>query len=476
MYKKEEIIRDIWKSIFGKENTYNEANFFELGGDSITAIKMSELLKQNGYKINLLEVFDCPTLEGVISMTRSLEATENRNNLKSDQLRQYPATLQQRWFFENILIDRNQWCEYVVIVKKNNMDLNVNKIAKLLFSNEILRNYKMVWVDDDRLFFQMDDVMPSSVNLYGEIFSEKNIEKISKENIDISMGKTCCLAYNDKGELLLLIHHLFSDAITLNNIISIIDTEANDIDKSHYLYGQYAWNQNNIINDSNKVNKSFMKKSNNQYESVETTFTSEGLIYHEIISIAQEWKTSIESILLAVLLEINSKIIDISKIEVEKMGRELSGTWNEICGWMSFAAKIDFSDCKFNELKGKCVFIDKKIKTKTVEIPGDFPEKSSLSFNYLGNFNNTVEYNNYKIITFGQVTGKTAGRFSPIYFSVYFSEGRLVNVINYDSLMFNKEIIDSFQKEYFERLNFVINEYKIKKQEELDTILSIIGD
>ena len=66
MEDKSVVVTKIWSDMFGEKNTKDEDNFFELGGDSIMALKMSEQLKQKGYTISLMEVFDDPTLGGVL--------------------------------------------------------------------------------------------------------------------------------------------------------------------------------------------------------------------------------------------------------------------------------------------------------------------------------------------------------------------------------------------------------------------------
>lgn len=88
MKDKSVIVTKIWSDMFGEKNTKDEDNFFELGGDSIMALKMSEQLKQKGYTISLMEVFDDPTLGGVLEAVKPLNPVaktsalmENRNVL-----------------------------------------------------------------------------------------------------------------------------------------------------------------------------------------------------------------------------------------------------------------------------------------------------------------------------------------------------------------------------------------------------------
>jgi len=96
MEDKIKAVTDIWGDVFGKENTNPDDNFFDLGGDSIMALKMMELLRRKGYTISLMDVFDDPTLEGIIEAVVSIEKDSSANTLTEEQQNTYPASNQQK--------------------------------------------------------------------------------------------------------------------------------------------------------------------------------------------------------------------------------------------------------------------------------------------------------------------------------------------------------------------------------------------
>ena len=144
MEDKSVVVTKIWSDMFGEKNTKDEDNFFELGGDSIMALKMSEQLKQKGYTISLMEVFDDPTLGGVLEAVKTLNPVAKTSALMEEQKRSYPATVQQKWFFRKITRERDAWCEYVIISPKKPESITPEKVNKFLFEKKLLRNYKLL--------------------------------------------------------------------------------------------------------------------------------------------------------------------------------------------------------------------------------------------------------------------------------------------------------------------------------------------
>ena len=73
--------------------------------------------------------------------------------------------------------------------------------------------------NDKGLFFEMSDEMSALIKLEEGIVTNEIGKKIVKETISLENGKTCCMIYDGNGNIMIIIHHLFSDAITLKNIL-----------------------------------------------------------------------------------------------------------------------------------------------------------------------------------------------------------------------------------------------------------------
>ena len=88
---------------------------------------------------------------------------------------------------------------------------------------------------------------------------------------------------------------------------------------------------------------------------------SEEDYYETLVDISKEWRVSIESIL---LLQLYKSIGFLPKtvIEVERIGRDASGKWDDICGWLSFSASFDLSCAENGEQHEMAERIGKAIR------------------------------------------------------------------------------------------------------------------
>lgn len=80
--KKVESVRDVVTRVFGDaldtKNTPPDANFFELGGDSITATVVVTALGDAGYELPSTAVFDHPTINGLVTLIETDGASIGR--------------------------------------------------------------------------------------------------------------------------------------------------------------------------------------------------------------------------------------------------------------------------------------------------------------------------------------------------------------------------------------------------------------
>lgn len=473
MEDKSVVVTKIWSDMFGEKNTKDEDNFFELGGDSIMALKMSEQLKQKGYTISLMEVFDDPTLGGVLEAVKPLNPVAKTSALMEEQKRSYPATVQQKWFFRKITRERDAWCEYVIISPKKPESITPEKVNKFLFEKKLLRNFKML-KNDKGLFFEMSDEMPALIKLEEGIVTNEIGEKIVKETISLENGKTCCMIYDGNGNIMIIIHHLFSDAITLKNILSAIDNLDENANFESSLYAEYAWSQYGKYGSDNG-DLSYIEERNKPHESDDVVMISEEDYYETLVDISKEWRVSIESIL---LLQLYKSIGFLPKtvIEVERIGRDASGKWDDICGWLSFSASFDLSCAENGEQHEMAERIGKAISGLTFEkdrLDGTESE-NALTWNYIGNIDVSASFDSFNVKAFGQFNGKSTGRTTPIYFAVYFKEDKLCCDVNYDSLVYTKEQMKILQKTFLTNVHQLSESYNTKRTDELSSILEVM--
>jgi amino acid adenylation domain-containing protein/non-ribosomal peptide synthase protein (TIGR01720 family) len=94
--ERERTIAQAWCSALHREAVGIRQNYFELGGDSITAIQIVGLLKREGWDIQVRDIFQHPTIE---RLTYRLQSTPRATETKPLQP-SAPLTPTQHWFFE----------------------------------------------------------------------------------------------------------------------------------------------------------------------------------------------------------------------------------------------------------------------------------------------------------------------------------------------------------------------------------------
>jgi acyl carrier protein len=95
MTKTEEIVKEIWCREFGRDDVSLHDNFFEIGGDSIKAMKILHEVQKQLIYINISEVFEYQTIREIagyinrvseedISKQLGFMPMQNRNNYVED--------------------------------------------------------------------------------------------------------------------------------------------------------------------------------------------------------------------------------------------------------------------------------------------------------------------------------------------------------------------------------------------------------
>ena len=198
--------------------------------------------------------------------------------------------------------------------------------------------------------------------------------------------------------------------------------------------------------------------------------------YDTLVDISKEWGVSVESILIVQLYNAASFLPE-TVIEVERIGRDTMGKWDDTCGWISFSAALDLSCTGTGKQCEMAARIGKAVGSLTFEkdgLDGSEPEKA-LTWNYIGNIDISSDFDSFTVMDFGQFSGKNTGRSTPIYFTVYFKKGRLYCNVNYDSLIYTREQMNSFQKAFLTNVQQLSDNYNTKHTDELSSILEVMG-
>lgn len=105
----------VWEHTLGRQNISPDDNFFDIGGDSILAIKLISLMRLNGYGISIAQLFKNPTIN---ALCRSSIATEPELSLELREQKtsgQFPFHPIQQWFLNKRLSRWDYWNQSLLI-------------------------------------------------------------------------------------------------------------------------------------------------------------------------------------------------------------------------------------------------------------------------------------------------------------------------------------------------------------------------
>ncbi|WP_442953274.1 amino acid adenylation domain-containing protein [Paenibacillus sp. IHB B 3084] len=92
----ERTLVSVWQSVLGIEHIGVLDNFFHLGGDSIKAIQVSSRLLQNGYKLEMRELFQYPTIAELNGRVQRVSRVSDQGEVSGT----VALTPIQHWFIE----------------------------------------------------------------------------------------------------------------------------------------------------------------------------------------------------------------------------------------------------------------------------------------------------------------------------------------------------------------------------------------
>lgn len=134
----EDVLREAWKSVLGVSTVDPDANFFELGGDSISTVRLASALREQGYELSLTDVFRCPTLNALASLVVRADAVAETTVDVSGPL---PLTPVQQWFIDRALVDQDHSNQSIVLEWKDEPEVYALETAleALVSAHDALR-------------------------------------------------------------------------------------------------------------------------------------------------------------------------------------------------------------------------------------------------------------------------------------------------------------------------------------------------
>ncbi|MFC7560669.1 amino acid adenylation domain-containing protein [Paenibacillus farraposensis] len=114
----ERTLVSVWQSVLGIEQIGVLDNFFHLGGDSIKAIQVSSRLLQNGYKLEMRELFQYPTIAELNGRVQQMSRVSDQGEVTGA----VALTPIQHWFIEQQPSKPEHYNQALMLHREDRMD------------------------------------------------------------------------------------------------------------------------------------------------------------------------------------------------------------------------------------------------------------------------------------------------------------------------------------------------------------------
>jgi len=217
------LLLNVWKEVLDTEEIGIDHNFFESRGDSIIAIQIASRIQLHGYKLELEDLFNFPTVRELAVMLKPngtvIDQTPFSGNIE--------ATPIQNWFNENIFSNKNHWNQSLVLSAPDIDEDFVSLVFKQLCEHHDLLRSHIIFDSKRKLSLSVKEqgnFSPGSVER-SFVSTEEELKtsiKSLQSKIDLENGPLIVMhiiRLHDIDRLVVIAHHLIIDGVSWRILI-----------------------------------------------------------------------------------------------------------------------------------------------------------------------------------------------------------------------------------------------------------------
>lgn len=256
----DKILINLLKDMIGIENISIEDSFFELGGDSLTAINLcTKIYSRFNVQLFVKDILENPIIKDLSDLIANSGNLSNNIKLtKADKSVYYPlSSAQKRIYYSTKKISESNLVYNVSGALLVDSLLDIDKIQNV-FSKmlELHTSFRTRFIqNNEELVQEVLDLKDINITVFNDC--EKNLSKIINsfpKPFDLSKAPLLrvgvCILDNKKTLILLDTHHIIMDGVSLNILMrdfcKLYDNEK--LKESDFHYVDYAVWENNYIN------------------------------------------------------------------------------------------------------------------------------------------------------------------------------------------------------------------------------------
>jgi len=241
----EQDLCNIWKEVLKVEQIGIHDNFFRIGGDSIISIQMVSKARTCGIHFAVRDVFNHPTIMALACIAKTQEANLSFKPDQGSVAGEIPLTPIQHEFFKSNLEDRNYFNQATLLQSSRKLDPSfLNQAFSLLLSHhDVLRlrysqDHEGHWIQTS--LAELETFLVQEIDL-SHILSEAHLAQSIEERasfiqqtLNIEKGALIQVALFNCGEarqqrLLIAIHHLVVDGVSWRILLEDLERLYNQL-------------------------------------------------------------------------------------------------------------------------------------------------------------------------------------------------------------------------------------------------------
>lgn len=523
MTKEEEILSEVWSQVLNINEISVLDNFFQIGGDSIKAIQVVASCNQKGLHLTTKDIMKKQTIRKIAQHVEKSVVRLNQDTVVGN-VRLTPI---QKWFFDNITVDRHHFNQAILVKNKQKFHLSSleKTMAMLIERHDALRMKYDVSGDDIQQYNEdiNERLMPIEVMLINEenvleiIYEDSN--KL-QENMHLEDGNLITMkVYQTLEEdyLFVMIHHLVTDGVSWRILIEDICNIYQSLVENRQLYltpktsSYQEWSQalyEHAQTYQVKREHSYWERiCNKTYNSIGSkTITPNrvedtGVLKRELEDmdmfrlqqkVNKPYSTKTLEILFAAFSLTLKDYFGKGRylIDMENHGRgfiESDIDVSRTVGWFTAAYPLDINTSKLEDTSQAIMYIKEKIRripnnglnygvlkylTEDVDQRQYHLDqvKSEIIFNYLGEINHLSTHENLEVIdyNYGITRSSKQKKQHVLEIDILIIDKKINLYIHYNNKCFSNEQIEIFSNIYNSKLKELVD-HCIAQQEVMYT-------
>ena len=216
----------VWQTVLGRTDFGVTDNFFTLGGDSISSLRVIAQARAAGWVVSPRQVFEHPTVRGLARVAQASVAPAADEPVVSVPF-ETPLAPMQHWFFEHYPDAPARWNQAVLLRSAEALDVEALRVAfdAVLATHDALR--ASFGCDPQTGEWVQTILPPMSSNDVLRIVDQRAsadpvaaIDAVADkvhDSLDLATGKLLHAAYMstaDGARLLVVVHHLVVDGVS----------------------------------------------------------------------------------------------------------------------------------------------------------------------------------------------------------------------------------------------------------------------